>query len=88
MPPKKRDPNDDTVKKPKAKRQKKKKAEFDDSESESDVDEQNNGSGETVEDSGPAIDIVNHLPCLQFSEIRIFSNYSIWWTFWSLFLCL
>ena len=59
MPPKKRDPNDDTVKKPKAKRQKKKKAEL--SESESEVDEQNNGTGDAVEDSEPTIDIVNVL---------------------------
>jgi len=59
MPPKKRESAGQNGKAQKAKRQKKQKDEFDDSESDAEV-ETNNGTGSAVvEDTEPAVDIVN-----------------------------
>ena len=57
MPPKKRDPENDTVKKPRAKKPKKKKDEFSDSESEPEI-EQNNGNGAAIDEPEISYDIV------------------------------
>lgn len=57
MPPKKRDPEDDSVKKPRAKKQKKKKNAVSDSESEEEI-EQNNGNGASIDESDVSYDIV------------------------------
>lgn len=60
MPPKKRDPENDTVKKPKSKKQKKKVDEFSDSESDPEMAEigQNNGNGASIDEPEISYDIV------------------------------
>ncbi|XP_060578090.1 protein RCC2-like [Ruditapes philippinarum] len=64
MPPKKRDPENDTVKKPRAKKQKKKKDEFSESESEPET-ELNNGNGAaSIDEPEIAYDITLEAPML------------------------
>lgn len=63
MPPKKRDPENDTVKKPKPKKQRKKKDEFSESESDPEI-EQNNGNGAAVDEPEISYDITLEAPMI------------------------